>query len=355
MLSRHRLIHGDATRLDAIGPEEIDLVVTSPPYPMIAMWDEMFADQDDRIGRAIEAGDGRRAFALMHGILDRVWRECFRVLKPGGFLCVNVGDAVRSVAGEFSLYTNHARVTTACEEIGFSSLPAIHWFKPTNAPNKFMGSGMLPAGAYVTLEHEYVLIFRKGGKRVFTGADRARRRRSAFFWEERNRWFSDTWDFKGVLQAQSGDHRARSAAFPLELAFRVVNMYSLVGDTVLDPFCGTGTTTRAAIAGARSSIGYEIDRSLLDHAREVLARSASDLNERQRRRLQEHEEFLAARLNGAGDRGARYTNRLLDTPVVTSQERDMAIPLVAEMTTDADGTIVVRHKTAGANEEDGGV
>ena len=126
-----------------------------------------------------------------------------------------------------------------------------------------MGSGMLPAGAYVTLEHEYVLIFRKDTKREFSSdAEKSARMRSAFFWEERNKWFSDVWDFKGTVQGLNHcDLRSRSAAYPLELAYRLINMYSLYEDTVLDPFLGTGTTTLASIACGRNSIGFEIDRA----------------------------------------------------------------------------------------------
>ena len=128
-----------------------------------------------------------------------------------------------------------------------------------------MGSGMLPAGAYVTYEHEYILIFRKGGKRLFgTEEEKARRRVSAYFWEERNVWFSDIWiDLKGAAQGLCNKSvRNRSGAYPLELAFRLICMYSLYGDLVFDPFLGTGTTTTAAIVTGRNSIGAECHREL---------------------------------------------------------------------------------------------
>ena len=157
------------------------------------------------------------------------------------------------------------RILTRCLSLGFDILPAVLWRKQTNAPNKFMGSGMLPAGAYVTLEHEFILIMRKGSKRrVESPREKRVRRESAFFWEERNRWFSDVWDFKGTRQALGHpDLRERSAAFPFELPFRLINMYSMRGDTVLDPFVGTGTTVLAAMAGGRHSIGVDIDETLL--------------------------------------------------------------------------------------------
>ena len=150
-----------------LADECIDLVVTSPPYPMIEMWDEIFTNQNSKIGEAIKKKDGPLACELMHRELDKVWQEVFRVLKNGGIACINIGDATRTIDGHFALYTNHSRIHTYMQKIGFSALPAILWRKQTNAPNKFMGSGMMPPGAYVTLEHEYVLILRKGNKKEF--------------------------------------------------------------------------------------------------------------------------------------------------------------------------------------------
>ena len=167
---------------------------------------------------------------------------------------------------------------------GFTSLPDILWRKPTNAPNKFMGSGMLPAGAYVTYEHEYILIFRKGGKRAFDRPPRRRqlRRRSAYFWEERNVWFSDVWtDLTGDAPgSRRRETRARSAAFPFELPYRLIQMFSVYGDTVLDPFAGArarrsprrsrrGATASASSGTRRSS------RSIGGRAPGAPARSAT--------------------------------------------------------------------------------
>jgi DNA modification methylase len=224
---------------------------------MIEMWDDLFCARDPAVRAALDCGDGLRAFNLMHCDLDRAWLEIGRVLIDGGWVCVNVGDATRTIDGRFRLYPNHARVISACTSLGFDILPAVVWRKQTNAPNKFMGSGMLPAGAYVTLEHEYILLMRKGAKREFSAADKKRlRRQSAYFWEERNRWFSDIWDFKGTRQDLSiSSSRERSAGFPFELPYRLINMSSIQGDTVLDPFVGTGVTTLAAMASGRDSVG----------------------------------------------------------------------------------------------------
>ena len=130
--------------------ESIDLVVTSPPYPMIEMWDQIFTSQNEKIGRALNKKDGPTAFELMHQELDKVWDELYRVLKVGGIACINIGDATRTINSHFALYTNHSRIQTYMQKLGFSALPAILWRKQTNAPNKFMGSGMMPPGAYVT-------------------------------------------------------------------------------------------------------------------------------------------------------------------------------------------------------------
>jgi DNA modification methylase len=254
MQSFHQLFCADSRQMEKIDDKSVQLIVTSPPYPMIAMWDEQFSAHDTEVAAALERNEGLQAWEAMHRQLDRTWAECARVLQEGGFMCVNIGDAARSIDGEFRMYGNHSRIISSLQSFGLCMLPLILWRKQTNAPNKFMGSGMLPAGAYVTLEHEYVLIFRKGGKRSFQSeAARQNRRRSALLWEERNRWFSDVWDFKGSRQQHSGP-RARSGAFPFELAYRLIHMYSVQKDVVLDPFAGTGTTLLAAMAGGRHSI-----------------------------------------------------------------------------------------------------
>ena len=184
MQTFHRIIFRDSRQLGLLDDESIDLVVTSPPYPMIEMWDALFASLNPDIGVYLERGDYRRAFESMHRLLDEVWAELYRVMKAGALACINIGDATRSVGDRFQLFANHSRVQGKCMEMGFDVLPSILWRKPTNAPNKFMGSGMLPAGAYVTLEHEYILILRKSGKRMFRSPEEKRRRReSAYYWE----------------------------------------------------------------------------------------------------------------------------------------------------------------------------
>lgn len=341
MNTRHSFIIGDSTNLNHISNESIGCVLTSPPYPMIAMWDESFSTQNKSIGSALEENKPLDAFEGMHKILDRVWREAFRVLIPGGFACINIGDATRTVDGHFRLYPNHARILSACQDFGFSVLPTILWRKPTNAPNKFMGSGMLPAGAYVTLEHEYILILRKGNKRKFGSAeDRLGRQNSAIFWEERNKWYSDVWhDVRGVRQKVADPTtRQRSGAFPLELAYRLICMYSAYGDIVVDPFVGTGTTSLAAIAAGRDSIGVDIDESLLDIAKEntMSDRQFSALRRIAGGRLESHAEFCE-------DRELKYSNENHGLPVMTRQEQNLLLYRPDEIRVESDGSLKCSH------------
>jgi len=326
MKTIHRAIYRNARRMGSVDAGSVDLVVTSPPYPMIEMWDEIFSQQDPAVKQALSKGDGASAFERMHALLDEVWREVYRVLKPGGFACINIGDATRTVNGNFALYANHARILNSMQALGFTALPCVLWRKQTNAPNKFMGSGMLPAGAYVTLEHEYVLILRKGPKRDFFKAkDKQRRRQSAIFWEERNRWYSDVWfDIKGTPQRLADKNtRKRSGAYPFELVYRLISMYSVKNDLVLDPFLGTGTTMAAAMAAGRSSIGFEIDGALEAVAcriKDVVVDTALPII---RQRLVNHMAFVVQRLNDNGL--LKHRNSHYGFPVITSQERELLL------------------------------
>lgn len=333
MPERFTLIPGDARDLGAIPDGRVQLVVTSPPYPMIEMWDGLFAVLAPESASPLAAGDGERAFEAMHRALDRVWSECARVLAPGGFLCLNIGDATRTLGGDFRLYPNHARALSALRALGFAVLPDILWRKPTNAPNKFMGSGMLPAGAYVTYEHEYILIARKGGKRIFSSeAEKARRRRSAYFWEERNVWFSDLWmDLPGAGQGRvAPEARQRSAAFPVELPWRLIHMFSLQQDLVLDPFLGTGTTALAALAAGRSCVGVERDPALIPTIRATLEGIVPLGTQRARARLEAHRTFAATR--AAEGRPLGHHNAAYDVPVMTSQEASLVFAVPSMVT-----------------------
>lgn len=309
--------------MNGLDDNSINLIVTSPPYPMIEMWDDIMSLQNPIIKENLNINP-RIAFELMHKELDKVWLECNRVLKDGGFLCINIGDATRTINGDFELYDNHSRIVNYCTNLGLKELPCIIWRKQTNAPNKFMGSGMMPNGAYVTLEHEYILIFRKGSKRPYKQvSEKAIRRESSFFWEERNIWFSDLWEFKGTKQViNSSVTRERNASFPFELPHRLINMYSQKGDTVLDPFVGLGTTMKASMLNGRNFVGYDIDKNLYSIIKnEVDAIDINKYNAIIKNRFDSH--LLFVRDRESSNKEIKHFNDNLKCKVMTSQEVDI--------------------------------
>ncbi len=326
MKTTHQFFFENAKNMLAVPSSSVDLIVTSPPYPMIEMWDEMFFSQNAKIKDAMGNHQAKMAFELMNRELDAVWDEVFRILKTGGFACINIGDATRTVNKHFMLYPNHSRILSYMLKIGFTSLPVILWRKQTNAPNKFMGSGMLPAGAYVTLEHEYVLIFRKGPKREFTQKEeKANRHNSALFWEERNEWFSDVWmDLKGTVQKLTDKSvRIRSAAYPFQLPYRLINMYSVKGDTVVDPFFGIGTTMVAAMAAGRNSIGYEMEPDFKDTIISRINDTVAFSNKQIDNRLKNHFDFVEDRFDKKGH--FKHKNTHYAFPVITAQEKNLLL------------------------------
>ena len=340
----HRIIMSDARRMKNVADQSIDLVVTSPPYPMVQMWDDLFCACDPAIANAVEYCDPNLAFKQMHRHLDKVWDEVVRVLKPGGIACINIGDATRSFNDHFQLFANHAEIISRLTAKGMSQLPTILWRKITNAPTKFMGSGMLPPGAYVTLEHEYILIFRLGGRREFLrSAQKRLRYQSAIFWEERNTWFSDIWmDLYGVTQTiDKGDGRQRSAAFPIELPYRLICMFSLKGESVLDPFLGTGSTMVAAMCAARKSVGYELEKGLqkviLERAAAAPELAAQIIDQR----LEAHKSFVIERTRAKGP--LKYRNRMYGFPVMSRQEEELYLQPVRQLQHISNGHIKLNH------------
>jgi DNA modification methylase len=334
METEHRIHVGDAREMAGLDDDSVELVVTSPPYPMIEMWDDLFADLDPQVEDLLAGGEDEAAFRAMHDALAHVWDELSRVLVEGGVAAINVGDATRSVGDGFELYPNHAELVSRFRERGFDLLPDVLWRKPVNSLTKFMGSGMVPPNAYATLEHEYVLLFRNGECRSFDpGAER--RYESAYFWEERNRWFSDLWtDVQGEgQQLNHEDLRTRSAAFPFEMPYRLINMYSVHGDTVLDPFWGTGTTTLAAMVAGRNSIGYELSREFREVFDDRVAEVESLADEVNRKRLADHREFAA-------DAELGYEAENYDFEVKTRQERQIQLYTVDECRQEGDRYVV---------------
>ena len=280
MLTEHKIILANSQQMPEIADCSIQLMVTSPPYPMIKMWDSQFSKINPQIAalwQELEA-DGReetvtQIYDAMHETLARTWRETYRVLADGGIACINIGDATRTVNGKFRLFPNHSRIIEHCEKTGFTTLPYILWKKPTTKPKykgkgTFLGSGFLPPNAYITLDCEFILIFRKGKLRQFPPNDQ-RRYESAFTKKQRDEWFTQIWDIIGTRQTESQIER-RIAAFPEEIVNRLIRMFSVKGDTVLDPFLGTGTTVKLAMQNERSSIGYETDEALMPLIKEKI-------------------------------------------------------------------------------------
>jgi len=304
---------------------------------MIEMWDGTFAELSPKVRDEIDIGNGQAAFELMHQELDEVWSELRRVLVEGGIACVNIGDATRKLDGSFRVYQNHSRIIDAFEGRGFEPLPEILWRKPVNSAAKFMGSGTLPPNAYVTLEHEYILIFRNGRSQRSFEPGASQRYNAAYFWEERNSWFSDLWtDIRGEFQSLGRDElRDRSAAYPFEIPYRLINMYSVYGDTVLDPFWGTGTTSLAALTSARNSVGYEIEEEFTQVFDDRISEVSEISKDVVSRRLEKHREFVDEKLE-SGD-NFKYEADNYDFPVTTKQEKKIRFYTVENVETTGEG------------------
>ena len=243
----HRLINGDARDLSFLDNESVHLVVTSPPYWNLKRYNET-ADQLGHI----------QDYEVFLSELKKVWREAFRVLVPGGRLVCVVGDVcvARRDFGRHLVFPLHADICVTCRRIGFDNLNPIIWHKIANAsyevPNgsKFLGKPYEP-NAIIKNDMEFILMQRKpGGYRKPTNAQREASKLNK---KEFDLWFQQIWNITGA----STKHHP--APFPLELATRLVRMFSFAGDTVLDPFCGSGTTMIAALRSGRNSIGVEID------------------------------------------------------------------------------------------------
>jgi site-specific DNA-methyltransferase (adenine-specific) len=260
--TKHRIFLGDAREMaELTDPESVHLVVTSPPYWTLKTYDGAAGDQ--QLGHFA----GYEGF---HDELDKVWRRCYDLLVPGGRMCVVVGDVClpRKKAGRHLVMPLHADISVRCRRIGFDYLTPILWYKIANAATEVEGNGSPFLGkpyepnAIIKNDVEYILLLRKPGG--YRNPTPEQRQRSLIDKESHPRWFRALWsDVPG--QSRLLGH---PAPFPTELAYRLVRMFSFVGDIVLDPFLGTGTTTEAAIKAERSSVGYEIEPKYLDIVRE---------------------------------------------------------------------------------------
>ena len=349
MDTSHTIYFKNSADMSEIASSSIDLIITSPPYPMIEMWDLLFSSLNKDIGQALQEGDGNLAFNLMHNELDKIWNETARVLKQGGFACINIGDATRTINKNFQLFPNHIKIANFFQNNGFTVLPCILWRKPNNSPTKFLGSGMLPPHALVTLEHEYILLFRKGEKKRKIEPKSEDRYNSAYFWEERNKWFSDMWvDIRGTTQNMNNSKekknklRERSAAFPLKLPYRLINMFSIYGDTVLDPFWGTGTTTLGAMISARNSIGYELNSEFIEPFKRNLKEIKKTTNSFNNTRITQHIEFMKGYIKKGKE--VKYKANNYNFPVVTKQEIEVLLYNIKKYSEDENKYIINYEK-----------
>jgi modification methylase len=245
--TKHELIQGDARKLGFIPDGSMHLVITSPPYWTL----KRYREHPAQMGHIED-------YEEFVEELSEVWKHCHRVLVPGGRLVCVVGDVClsRRKFGRHVVAPLHADIAVTCRKIGFDNLNPIIWYKIAKATyeiengTRFFGKPYEP-NAIIKNDIEFILMQRKpGGYRKPTTEQRDASRIAK---KDYDSWFRQIWNIPGA----STKHHP--APFPLELAYRLVRMFSFCGDTVLDPFCGTGTTMLAAMKADRNSIGVEID------------------------------------------------------------------------------------------------
>ena len=261
----HRLVNGDSRELAFLTDESVHLAVTSPPYWNLKRYNE----NPDQLGHIQDY----EAFLFE---LEKVWRHVYRILVPGGRLVCVVGDVcvARRNFGRHLVFPLHADICVICRRIGFDNLNPIIWHKIANASyevtngSKFLGKPYEP-NAIIKNDMEFILMQRKPGG--YRQPSERQRDESRIGKEEFDRWFQQIWNVTGA----STKHHP--APFPLELATRLVRMFSFSGDTVLDPFCGSGTTMVAALRTGRNSIGIDIDPEYCRMAARYLKAENTDL------------------------------------------------------------------------------
>ncbi|OGM94840.1 DNA methylase N-4 [Candidatus Wolfebacteria bacterium RIFOXYD12_FULL_48_21] len=249
MTTKHEIINGDARSMGELPDKSVQLIVTSPPY-----WQLKDYGSDEQIG----FNDSYETY-INH--LNLVWDECYRVLEDGCRLCINIGDQfARSVYyGRYKIIPIRTEIIKFCESIGFDYMGAIIWQKNTTMNTTggatIMGSFPYPRNGIIKLDYEFILIFKKQG--VAPKIEKNIKEQSKLSKEEWNQYFQGHWNFGGVRQDN------HIAMFPEELPKRLIKMFSFIGDIVLDPFLGSGTTSLVAKNLGRNSVGYEINPDFL--------------------------------------------------------------------------------------------
>ncbi len=266
--THHKLVHHDSRFMNFLQPESIHLVVTSPPYWTL----KQYRDSSGQMGHMSD-------YSHFIAELDKVWSACYDALVPGGRLVCVVGDVClsrRKNGGRHTVVPLHATIQEHCREIGYDNLSPIIWHKIANAAYEvesggggFLGKPFEP-NSVIKNDIEFILMQRKpGGYRAPTVPERVL---SVIGEENHAAWFQQIWT--GLQGASTREH---PAPYPLELATRLIRMFSFVGDTVLDPFMGTGTTNVAASKWGRNSIGIEVDDHYFRQANARVCRDTSSL------------------------------------------------------------------------------
>ena len=256
MKTNHLIINGDSRFMKELDSESIHLVITSPPY-----WQLKDYGSDDQIGF-------NESYESYINNLNLVWKETYRVLHNGCRLCINIGDQyARSVYyGRYKVIPIRTEIIKFCETIGFDYMGAIIWQKVTTTNTTggatIMGSFPYPRNGILKLDYEFILIFKKNG--AAPKVDKEKKELSKLTTEEWNTFFQGHWNFSGTRQDN------HIAMFPEELPKRLIKMFSFVGDTILDPFLGSGTTSLAAKKLSRNSVGYEINSEFIPIIKEKL-------------------------------------------------------------------------------------
>ena len=254
MKTLHKIIIVDSRKMQEAKDTSVRLIVTSPPY-----WQLKDYGSSDQIGF-------NHTYEEYINNLNLVWNECYRVIENGCRLCINIGDQfARSVYyGRYKVIPIRTEIIKFCETIGFDYMGAVIWQKITTCNTtggaSVMGSFPYPRNGILKLDYEFILIFKKQG--TTAPVTHEMREKSKMTTEEWNQYFSGHWNFAGEKQ---GKHLAM---FPEELPKRLIKMFTFVGDTVLDPFLGSGTTTLAAKNLSRNSVGYEINGDFLPFIKE---------------------------------------------------------------------------------------
>lgn len=254
--TKHKIIFGDSRCMQEVEDESVHLIITSPPY-----WQLKDYGHPEQIG----FDDSYEKYI---NNLNLVWKECHRILHKGCRLCINIGDQfARSVYyGRYKVIPIRTEIIKFCETIGFDYMGAIIWQKVTTSNTtggaSVMGSYPYPRNGIIKIDYEFILIFKKLGEPP--KPTKEQKEKSKLTQEEWNEYFSGHWNFPGERQ------NGHLAMFPEELPKRLIRMFSFVGETVLDPFCGSGTTNLAAINLQRNSIGYEINKEFKNIIEEKL-------------------------------------------------------------------------------------